>query len=78
MDISDDLTIEEQDRRRDMRCIYAARIPKGMNIQMKGSSIVIDEFGHKDILNLPKWLSIDKVKTVKTKMELRSDPTTPT
>ena len=65
--ISDAVTIKEQDRRRDMRCIYAARRAKGMNIQTKGSSIVIDEFGHKDILNLPKGLSIDKVKTVKTK-----------
>ena len=36
---------------------------------MKGSSIIIDgvKFGHKDILNLPKGLSIDKVKIVSTK-----------
>ena len=67
--ISDAVTIEEQDRRRDMRCIYAAGRAKGINIKMKGSSIVIDgvRFGHKDILNLPKGLSIDKVKTVTTK-----------
>ena len=69
MHISDAVTIEEQDRRRDMRCIYAAGKAKGVDVKLKGSSIIIDgvKFVHKDIHNLPKGLSIEKVKLVATK-----------
>ena len=67
--ISDAVTVEEQDRRRDMRCIYAAGKAKGVNVKLKGSSIIIDgvKYVHKDIHNLPKGLSIQQVKTVPTK-----------
>ena len=67
--ISDAVSAEEQDRRRDMRCIYAAGKAKGVDVKLKGSSIIIDgvKFVHRDIRNLPKGLSIDQVKMVKTK-----------
>ena len=67
--ISDAVTVEEQDRRRDMRCIYAAARAKGIDVKLRGSNIVIDgmKYSHKDIHNLPKDLSIEKVKIVTTK-----------
>ena len=71
--ISDAVSAEEQDKRRDMRCIFASGRAKGIDIKLKGSSIVIDgikfgiKFGHNDIHNLPKGLSIEQVKIVTTK-----------
>ena len=67
--ISDAGTIEEQDRRRDMRCIYAAGKSRGIDAKLRGSIIVIDgvKFTHKDIQNLPKGLSICEIKIVATK-----------
>ena len=56
--ISDAFTIKEQERRRDMRCIHAAGKARGVNVQLKGSSIIINgvKYNHKDIHNLPKGL----------------------
>ena len=67
--ISDAVSLEEQEKRRDLRCIYAAGKAKGIDVKLKGTSIVIDgiKFGHDDIRNLPKGLSIEDVKIVKTK-----------
>ena len=67
--ISDTVSPEEQDKRRDMRCIFAVGKAKGVNVKLKGSNIIIDavKFGHSDIYNLPKGLSIDLVKIVATK-----------
>ena len=67
--ISDSVTIEEQERRRDMRCIYAAGKARGINVKLKGSSIINDvvKFIHNDIHTLPKGLSIFEVKIVTTK-----------
>ena len=67
--ISDAVSAEEQDKRRDMRCIYAAGKAKGINIKLKGANVVIDgiKYGHSDIHNLPKGLSIKQVKIVATK-----------
>ena len=66
--ISDAVTIEEQERQRDMRCIYAGKA-KGMDIKLKGLSIIINgvKFYHKDIHNLPKDLSICQIKIIATK-----------
>ena len=52
-----------------MRCIYAAGKGKGLNIKLKGSSIVLDriKYGHNDIHNIPKGLSVIQVKIVATK-----------
>ena len=67
--ISDAVSQEEQDKRRDMRCIFAAGKSRGVDVKLKGSSIVIDgvKYNHSDIYNLPKNLSIDQVKIVATK-----------
>ena len=67
--LSDAISSEEQDKRRDMRCIYAVGKAKGIDIKLKGSNIVIDgiKYGHNDIHNLPKGLSIEQVKIVTTK-----------
>ena len=67
--IADAVSVEEQDRRRDLRCIYAAGKSKGVDVKLKGSNIIIDgvRFAHKDIHDLPKGLSIDKVKMVATR-----------
>ena len=67
--LSDAISPEEQDKRRDMRCIYAVGKAKGVDIELKGSNIVIDgiKYRHNDIHNLPKGLSIEQVKIVTTK-----------
>ena len=67
--ISDAVSAEEQEKRRDMRSIYAAGRAKGINIKLKGSSLVIDgiKYWHSDIHNLPKGLNITQVKIVATK-----------
>ena len=67
--ISDAVTIEEQDCRRDMRCIYATGKSRGIDVKLRGSIIVIDgvKFTNKDIQNLPKGLSICEIKIVATK-----------
>ena len=67
--IADSVTIKEQERRRDTRCIYAAGKARGVDVKLKGSSIIIDgvKFSHKDIHALPKGLSISEVKIVTTK-----------
>ena len=40
--ISDAISAEEQDKRRDMRCIYAAGKARGIDVKLKCSNIVID------------------------------------
>ena len=52
-----------------MRCIYSAGKPKGVNVKLKGSNIIIDgvRYNHKDIYTLPKGLSITEVKIVTTR-----------
>ena len=67
--ISDAVTIEEQEHRRDMRCIYSAGKAKGVDVKLKGSNIIIDgiNYSHKDIHSLPKGLSITEVKIVTAK-----------
>ena len=70
--ISDAVTQEEQEKRCDMRCIFAAGKAKGVNIELKGSSVIIDgtKYSHTDIYTLPKGLSINQVKIVATKDSL--------
>ena len=67
--ISDAFSIEEQECRRDMRCIHAAGKAIGIDVKLKSSSIIIDEvmYNHKDIHTLPKGMSISEVKAVTTK-----------
>ena len=69
MHISDAVSAEEQEKRRDMRSIYAGGKAKGVNIKLKGSTIVINgiKYGHGDTHNLPKDLNITQVKIVATK-----------
>ena len=66
--ISDSVTIEEQERRWDMRCIYAAGKARGIDVKLKVSCIIIDgvKFNH-NIHTLPKGLCISEVKILMTK-----------
>ena len=67
--ISDAVTQEEQEKRRDMRCIFAVGKSKGIDIKLRGSSIIIDgvKFCHNDIHKLPKGLNIEEIKIVVTR-----------
>ena len=67
--ILDAISMEEQEKRRDMRCIFAAGKVKGIDIKLRGSNIVFDgiEYSHNDFFTLPKGLSIEEIKIVETK-----------
>ena len=66
--ISDAVSQDEQERRRDMRCVFAVGKAKGIDVKLRGSSIIIDgiKYGHSDISALPKGLSIKEIKIVAT------------
>ena len=67
--ISDAVSQDEQERRRDMRCIFAVGKARSIDIKLRGSNIIIDgiKYGHSDINALPKGLSIKGIKVVATK-----------
>ena len=61
--------LKSKKKSRDIRSIYAVGKAKGVNIKLKGSTIVIDgiKYGHCEIHNLPKDLNITQLKIVATK-----------
>ena len=65
--LSDAISPQEQSQQRDLRCIYAAAKAQGLNVKLRGSSIIIDEikFSYKDINALPHGLSMENVKMVR-------------
>ena len=67
--ISDAVSQDEQEKRRDVRCIFAVGKAKSIDIKLRGSNIIIDgiKYGHSDIHALPKGLSIKEIKVVATK-----------
>ena len=67
--ISDAVSQDEQEKRRDMRCIFAVGKARSIDIKLRGSNIIIDgiKYGHSDINDLPKGLSIKGIKVVATK-----------
>ena len=67
--ISDTVSQDEQERRRDMRCIFAVGKARSIDIKLRGSNIIFDgiRYGHSDINALPKGLSIKGIKVVATK-----------
>ena len=65
--LSDAISRQEQNQQRDLRCIYAAAKSRGLNVKLRGSTIIIDDvkFTHKDIDELPHNLSMENVTIVK-------------
>ena len=64
MYLQDDMTPDEQERRKETRAIYAYAKAKGLDVKMKGSKLVVDgvKYGHS--VKLPHGLSIESAKTV--------------
>ena len=64
--LNDALTPLEQRQVKDLRCIYAAGKSKGIDIKVRGTSLVIDgiKFTHREIANLPYELSMESVKVI--------------
>ena len=52
---------------KDLRCVYAAGKSQGIDIKLRGNSLVIDgvKLTYKDIDNLPYGLSMESVKILK-------------
>ena len=65
--LSDATSPQEQKQQRDLRCIYAAAKAQGLNVKLRGSTIIIDEikYTYKDINSLPHGLTMENVKIVK-------------
>ena len=61
------ITQQEQNQQRDLRCIYAAAKSQGLNVKLRGSTIIFDDikYTYKDIDALPHGLTMEKVKIVK-------------
>ena len=66
--ISDAVSQDEQEKRRDMRCIFAVGKARRIDIKLRGSNIISDgiKYGHSDINDLPKGLSIKGIRIVAT------------
>ena len=65
--LSDAISPQEQSQQRDLRCIFAAAKAQGINVKLRGSSIIIDDikYSYKDINSLPYGLCMENVKIVK-------------
>ena len=65
--LSDAISPQEQSQQRDLRCIYAVAKAQGINVKLRGSSIIIEEvkYSYKDINNLPHNLSMENVKILR-------------
>ena len=64
--LSDAMTPLEQKQAKDLRCIYAAGKAKGLDIKLRGNTLIIDgiRFTHKDLSNLPYELTMESVKVI--------------
>ena len=62
--LQDDLTPEEQVKRKETRAIYAYAKAKGLDVKMKGSRLVVDGVRYNHNEKLPHNLSIQNAKTV--------------
>ena len=65
--LADAISRQEQLQQRDLRCIFAAAKSRGINVKLRGSTIIIDDikYTYKDIDSLPHGLSMENVKIVK-------------
>ena len=65
--LSDAISRKEQNKQRDLRCIFAAAKSRGLNVKLRRSTIDIDDvkYTHKDIDALPHNFSMENVKLVK-------------
>ena len=65
--LNDDLSPEEQHKRREMRCIVALAKSRGIRCQLKNGGLVIDDqrYTHSDMERLPYGLSMTEAKIVK-------------
>ena len=65
--LNDDLSPEEQHKRREMRCIAALAKSRGIRCQLKNGGLVIDDqrYTHSDMERLPYGLSMTEAKIVK-------------
>ena len=65
--LHDDLSLEEQHKRREMRCIAALAKSRGIRCQLKNGGLVIDDqrYTHSDMERLPYGLSMAEAKIVK-------------
>ena len=64
--ISDVLSQQEQEQRRDLRCIVAFAKSQGIEAKVKGDRLIIDEkvYKHEDLDELPHGLSMEKAKII--------------
>ena len=64
--LNDALTPTEQKQAKDLRCIYAAGRAQGIDIKLRGNTLIIDgiRLTHKDIDNLPYGLTMESVKII--------------
>ena len=64
--VSDVLTQEEQEQRRDLRCIVAYAKSQSIDAKIKGDKLIIDEkvFKHEDLDSLPYDLSMERAKLI--------------
>ena len=64
--LTDDMTPEEQSKRRDLRCLHAYARSIEVDSKLKGDSIIIDgvRFKHGDINKLPHELSMENAKLI--------------
>ena len=65
--VSDDLSADQQEQRKEMRCIAALARSKGnVSAKVKGAKLIIDEeeYAYSEMDDLPNGLSMEKAKTV--------------
>ena len=62
--LQDDMTPDEQKKRKETRAIYAYAKAKGLDVKMKGSRLVVDGVKYNHNEELPHNLSIENAKTI--------------
>ena len=65
--IQDDLPVEIQNERKEMRCLAALARDRGHNATMKGNALIVDDirYLYKDLDDLPEGINMTNAKLVK-------------